>query len=181
MEEKNVFFSIFFHVISNGICCTKKTFLCWLLSNNVITRLNSPFVIILVISFLSCWNVGTTNIGIEMTSIPMEHFIWLESGVIHIEEWQHVRHAKPIPKAAKNDIARSQHRLQRMYVPSILDVTTSILHIGCTGCFLFVSLWLYLLFCFVFSSNRELWHKRTMFPLSITRLLDKVFLKNAAS
>lgn len=68
--------------------------------------------------------------------------------VIHIEEWQHVRPAKLIPKVSKNDTAYSQHCLHRTWAPSILDVTTNILHIECRGCFVFLSLWLYSLFFF---------------------------------
>lgn len=60
--------------------------------------------------------------------------------VIHFEEWQHVKPANLISQVAKNDIAYSQHCLQRMCVPSTVDVTSNILHIGCKGCFLFASL-----------------------------------------
>lgn len=100
-----------------------------------------------------------------------------EECVIHIEEWQRVKPAKLIPQLAKNDIAYSQHCLQHMYVPSILDVTSNILHIECTGCFLFAhSDYLF----FSLSSNIELWHNQTMFSFSIKWLLNKVSRKCCA-
>ena len=46
---------------------------------------------------------------------------------------------------------------------------------GCAGCFLFVSLWFYLLF--LFSSIGELWHKQTVFSLPTKTLRDKVSRK----
>ena len=71
----------------------------------------------------------------------------------------------------------ARHCLHRTCVPSILDVTTNILHIGCRGCFVFVSLWLHSLFFFS-SSSGELCHRRTMFSLSIKWWLDKVWRKH---
>lgn len=60
--------------------------------------------------------------------------------VIDLEELQHVRPAKLIPRVARNDIAHSQRCLNHTCVLSVLGVTTQILHSGCRECFAFVSL-----------------------------------------
>lgn len=71
------------------------------------------------------------------------------------------------------------HRLQPalssayVCVPSILDVTTNIVHIGCRGCFVFVSVWLYSPIFFFFSPACE----KACFGCQSERSLNKVFLK----
>lgn len=63
--------------------------------------------------------------------------------IVHLEEWQHVRAAKLIPRVAKTDSASSQHRLHPTCAPSVLNVTTNILQIRCGRRFVLpLSIWL---------------------------------------
>ena len=114
-------------------------------------------------------------------------FLLARALVIHIEKWQYVRPAKLIPKVAQNDIAYSQHCLHRMCVPSILDVTTNILHIRCRGCFCLTQIIFSLFFsppplkscdtdkpCFHRQSNDHLTRflEKTPFPCVLTHYYD---------
>lgn len=168
----NVFmlFPFFPHFIKNCIH--------WLLSNNVIIRLGISIVItvILVISFLSCWIFRTTSIWIEMTSIPWEHFIWFKRVLYILRNGNMSGLPSWLLRIAKNDTAYSQFCLHHTCGPSILDVTTNILHTGCRGCFVFVSLWLYSLF---FSPTQSCDTDRPCFHCHsndhLTRFLENTF------
>lgn len=81
--------------------------------------------------------VVRTNIWIEMPSILREDFIcWMS--VFHVlRDGDMSETATLIPNGAKNDIAHSQCCTQHPYVPTILDVSTNISHMGRTGGCLF--------------------------------------------
>lgn len=87
--------------------------------------------------FFSRLIVERTNILIEMPSILREDFIcWMS--VFHVlRDGDMSETATLIPKGAKNDIAHSQRCIQHPYVPTILDVSTNISHMGLTGGCLF--------------------------------------------
>lgn len=73
-----------------------------------------------------------------MSSILREDFIYWVSVFHVLRDGDMSETAMLVPKGAKNDIAHSQRCTQHPYVPTILDVSTNISHMGRTGgCFFF--------------------------------------------
>lgn len=96
-----------------------------------------PWFLLAILFFFSHLIVGRTNIWIEMPWILKEDLIcWVS--VFHVlRDGDMSETATLILKGAKNDIAHSQRCTQRTYVPTILDVSTNISHMGHAGGFLF--------------------------------------------
>lgn len=97
--------------------------------------------------------------------------------VIHIEEWQHVRPAKLIPKVAQNDTAYSQRCLRHMCVCQVFWMSLQILYTSGAGDVLFLSQSDYIHPFFFFFTG--LWE--SMFWLSVRKITQQGFLENTFS
>lgn len=96
--------------------------------------------------------------------------------VIHLEEWQHVRAAKLIPRVAKHDTAYSQlsspHACAEYFGCHYNYFTNQVQRTFC-----FVSL----LFTHFLPFQGVLWHTQAMFSLSIKGSPDKVSRKHLST